>query len=130
MIYQFILQEKPHLFTKMEYIITPKQKQKLINHIQKLIDSEMKDLKELADNDELSFGEAMEVTSIEKIKVVDVEKKEGWVISVDIYKNTSRFSFEDTLYHLYYQLKKHIGANEVRENKMVITQNFGPGIDY
>jgi hypothetical protein len=72
----------------------------------------------------------MEVDSIDRIKVVDVEKYEGWAISVDIYKNTSRFSFDDVLYHLYQQLKKHIGMNSVNERNVIDIRESGPGIDF
>lgn len=114
----------------MEYKITQKQKEKFLNFIQKHVDQEMKILKKFSEEGELSFGESMEVDSIDHIKVVDVEKKEGFVISVDIYKNTTRYSFDDVLYHLYQQLKKHIGMNSVNERNVIDIREFGPGTDF
>ena len=118
------------VFMDMEYKITQNQKDKFIKLIQSHIDYELSVLKKFSSEGELSFGESMEVDSIDRIKVVDVEKKEGWAISVDIYKNTSRFSFDDVLYHIHQQLKKHIGTNSVNERNVIDIREFGPGVDF
>jgi hypothetical protein len=114
----------------MEYKITPGQKEKLIQTIQRYIDSEMEDLKNLSEAEELSYDESHQVDSIDHIKVVDVERKEGWVIDVDLYVNSSALFFDDVLYHMYHQLKKHIGINSVNERNVIDTRESGPGIDF
>lgn len=126
---QFTLIEKLHLFIKMEYKITEKQKEKIIASIQSYIDSEMRDLKEYADNGDLSYEETMQVDSVEKIKVVDVEKKAGWVINVRVYTK-GRFTFDDVFYHISHEIRKYIGMNSINEIDIIDTREFGPGIDF
>jgi hypothetical protein len=114
----------------MEYKITQGQKEKFIQTLQRYIDSEMEQLKKYSEAEELDYDESAEVDSIDRIIVVDVERKEGWVISVDIYKNATRYFFDDVLYHMHHQLKKHIGMNSVNERNVIDVREFGPGIDY
>ena len=89
----------------------------------------MEDLKNLSEAEELSYDESHQVDSIDHIKVVDVERKEGWVIDVDLYVNSNALFFDDVLYHMYHQLKKHIGMNSVNERNVIDMREFGPGID-
>lgn len=114
----------------MEYKITKEQKEKFIQTIQRYIDSEMEELKRNSEEGELSYDESHQVDSIDQIKVVNVERKEGWVIDVDLYVSSSALFFEDVLYHMHYQLKKHIGMNSVNERDVIDTREFGPGIDF
>ena len=114
----------------MEYKITKEQKEKFIQTIQKYIDVEIIDLKKHSEEGELSYDESSQVDSIDHIKVVDVERKEGWVINVDIYKNGMRYSFDDVLYHMSYELKKYIGMNSVNERNVIDIRTSGPGIDW
>jgi hypothetical protein len=114
----------------MIYRISTKQKEKTINLIQKFINSELEILKKYSEDGDLSYDEAFEVDSIDEIRVVDVEKKEGWVILVDIYKNTNRYSFEGVLYNLSYDLRRYIGMNSVNERNVIDNRTSGPGIDW
>ena len=114
----------------MEYKISPGQKEKFIKTIQRYIDSEMEDLKNLSEAEELSYDESHQVDSIDHIKVVNIERKEGWVIDVDLYVNSSARFFDDVLYHMYYQLKKYIGMNSVNERNIIDIRESGPGIDF
>lgn len=114
----------------MEFRISTKQKEKLIDSVQRYIDTELKELKEFSEQGDLSYDESSQVDSIDHIKVVNVEKKEGWVIEVDIYKNGGRYSFDDVLYHLHHELKKYIGMNSVNEREIIDVRSSGPGIDW
>jgi len=63
----------------MNYNISQKQKEKLIQTIQKYIDFEMEDLKKYSEEGELSYDECHQVDSIDHIKVVDVGRKECFI---------------------------------------------------
>jgi hypothetical protein len=116
----------------MEYKISPEQNKKLTKTIQNFIDFELEMLKQTAasEDSEMSFDETHQIETIESIKVHSVDKKEKWIIYVDAYTQRPLYHYDEVLYHISYQLKKHIGPNEVKENQMIITQNFGPGFDY
>ena len=68
----------------MKLLLTETQKNKLVNIIQNQINSELETLRKLSDQDELSFDEQMEVDSIVELKVVNLERKDKWIITVDI----------------------------------------------
>jgi hypothetical protein len=116
----------------MKYVISDSQKEVVGKVIQNFIDSELISLKQLAadEDSELSFDETNQIETIESIKLFSLDKKDKWIIWVDVYTPRPLYYYDEVLYHISYQLKKHIGPNEIRENKMVITQDFGPGIDY
>jgi hypothetical protein len=116
----------------MKYVISDSQKEVVGKVIQNFIDSELISLKQLAadEDSELSFDETNQIETIESIKLFSLDKKDKWIIWVDVYTPRPLYYYDEVLYHISYQLKKHIGSNEIRENKMVITQDFGPGIDY
>jgi hypothetical protein len=116
----------------MKYVISDSQKEVVGKVIQNFIDSELISLKQLAadEDSELSYDTIHQIENIESIKLFDLDKKDKWIIWVDVYTPRPLYYYDEVLYHISYQLKKHIGPNEIRENKMVITQDFGPGIDY
>jgi hypothetical protein len=116
----------------MKYVISDSQKEVVGKVIQNFIDSELISLKQLAadEDSELSFDETNQIETIESIKLFSLDKKDKWIIWVDVYTPRPLYYYDEVLYHISYQLKKHIGSNEIREHKMVITQDFGPGIDY
>ncbi len=116
----------------MEYKISPEQNKKLTKTIQSIIDSELMLLKKEADDDDgdLTYDATRMVQSIEKIEIVDIEKKEKWLINVNIFTNASLYYYDEILYHLSWKLKKHIGENKFTENEQFVEQNFGPGVDY
>lgn len=116
----------------MRYVITENQKDKISKLVQNFIDSELITLKKMAESEdsEMSFEETIQVEKIESIKIHSIDKKDKWIIYVDVYTSRPLYYYDEVLYHISYQLKKHIGPNVIRENQMVITQNFGPGIDY
>jgi hypothetical protein len=116
----------------MKYIITKNQKDKISKLVQNFIDSELVTLKKTAESEdsEFSFDETLQIETIESIKVHSVDKQEKWIIYVDVYTPRPLYYYDEVLYHISYQLKKHIGPNVIRENQMIITQNFGPGVDY
>jgi hypothetical protein len=116
----------------MKYIISDSQKKVVGRVIQNFIDSELNKLKEMgaSEDSDMTFDETHQIETIESIKVHSVDKQEKWIIYVDVYTPRPLYYYDEVLYHISYQLKKHIGPNVVRENKMVITQDFGPGIDY
>ncbi len=114
----------------MNYKINSNQKDKLVQIIQNVIDSELVDLKRHSEEGDLSYDESLQVDSIDQIKVIDIERKEGWVIDVDLYVNSSVLFFDDVLYHLHYELKRYIGMNSVNERNVIDTREFGPGIDW
>lgn len=116
----------------MKYIISDSQKEVVGKVIQNFIDTELIKLKELAadEDSELDFYETNQIETIESIKLFSLDKKEKWIIYVDVYTPRPLYYYDEILYHISYQLGKHIGPNDVKENKMVITQDFGPGIDY
>lgn len=130
--WHYILKEKNRQCINMKYIITENQKDKISKLVQNFIDSELATLKKTAESEdsEMSFEETIQVEKIESIKIHSIDKKDKWIIYVDVYTSRPLYYYDEVLYHISYQLKKHIGPNVVRENKMVITQNFGPGIDY
>ena len=103
----------------MKLLLTETQRSKIVNIIQSQIDSELETLRKLSDQDELSFDEQMEVDSIVELKVVNLERKDKWIITVDIYKNYMRYSFENVLYHMSYQLQPIIGPNKVIEGEII-----------
>jgi hypothetical protein len=103
----------------MKLLLTETQRSKIVNIIQSQIDSELETLRKLSDQDELSFDEQMEVDSIVEFKVVNLERKDEWIITVDIYKNYMRYSFENVLYHMSYQLQPIIGPNKVIEGEVI-----------
>ena len=119
--HQFILTEKNLQFIKMKLLLTETQKNKLVNIIQNQINSELETLRKLSDQDELAFDEQMEVDSIVELKVVNLERKDKWIITVDIHKNYVRYSFENVLYHMSYQLQPIIGPNKVIEGEVIDT---------
>ena len=53
------------------------------------------------------------------INVNNLERKDKWIITVDIYKNYMRYSFENVLYHMSYQLQPIIGPNKVIEGEVI-----------
>jgi hypothetical protein len=116
----------------MKYVISDSQKEVVGKVIQNFIDSELISLKQLAadEDSELSYDTIHQIENIESIKLFSLDKKDKWIIWVDVYTPRPLYYYDEVLYHISYQLKKHIGPNEIRENKMVITQDFGPGIDY
>jgi hypothetical protein len=116
----------------MKYVISDSQKEVVGKVIQNFIDSELIIVKQLAadEDSELSYDTIHQIENIESIKLFDLDKKDKWIIWVDVYTPRPLYYYDEVLYHISYQLKKHIGPNEIRENKMVITQDFGPGIDY
>ena len=128
----YILIEKLQRHINMKYIITENQKDTISKLVQNFIDSELVSLKKTAESEdsEFSFDETLQIETIESIKVHSVDKQEKWIIYVDVYTPRPLYYYDEILYHISYQLKKHIGPNVIRENQMVITQNFGPGIDY
>jgi len=130
--YQFTQKEKNHQYIKMKYIISDSQKEVVGKVIQNFIDTELIKLKELAadEDSELDFYETNLIETIESIKLFSLDKKEKWIIYVDVYTPRPLYYYDEILYHISYQLEKHIGPNDIKENKTVITQNFGPGIDY
>ena len=132
MTYQFTQKEKNQQFINMKYIISDSQKKVVGRVIQNFIDSELNKLKEMgaSEDSDMTFDETHQIETIESIKVHSVDKQEKWIIYVDVYTPRPLYYYDEVLYHISYQLKKHIGSNEIRENKMVITQDFGPGIDY
>lgn len=132
MTYQFTQKEKNHHYIKMKYVISDSQKEVVGKVIQNFIDSELISLKQLAadEDSELSFDETNQIETIESIKLFSLDKKDKWIIWVDVYTPRPLYYYDEVLYHISYQLKKHIGSNEIREHKMVITQDFGPGVDY
>jgi len=132
MTYQFTQKEKNHHYIKMKYVISDSQKKVVGKVIQNFIDSELIIVKQLAadEDSELSYDTIHQIENIESIKLFDLDKKDKWIIWVDVYTPRPLYYYDEVLYHISYQLKKHIGPNEIRENKMVITQDFGPGIDY
>ena len=128
MTYQFTPKEKNHHYIKMKYVISDSQKEVVGKVIQNFIDSELIKLKELAEDEdsELDVYETSQIETIESIKLFSLNKEEKWIIYVDVYTPRPLYYYDEVLYHISYQLKKHIGPNVVRENKMVITQDFGP----
>ena len=116
----------------MEYKISPEQKEKFTRTVQNFIDFELEMLKQMAasEDSELSFDETHQVETVESIKINSIDKKDKWVIYVDVYTSRPLYYYDEVLYHISYQLKKHIGPNEIKENQMFITQDFGPGVDY
>lgn len=114
----------------MKLLLTETQRSKMVNIIQNQINSELETLRKLSDQDELSFDEQMEVDSIVELKVVNLERKDKWIITVDIYKNYIRYSFENVLYHISYQLQPIIGPNTVIEGEIIDKRDNGPGIDW
>lgn len=114
----------------MNYNVSQKQKEKFIQIIQNQIDTEIAELRKYSEEGELSYDESHQVDSIDRIKVVDVGRKEGWVIDVDLYVNSSVLFFDDVLYHLHYELKKYIGMNSVNERNVIDIRESGPGIDW
>ena len=132
MTYQFTQKEKNQHCINMKYIISDSQKKVVGKVIQNFIDSELIIVKQLAadEDSELSYDTIHQIENIESIKLFDLDKKDKWIIWVDVYTPRPLYYYDEVLYHISYQLKKHIGPNEIRENKMVITQDFGPGIDY
>ena len=128
----YILIEKLQRHINMKYIITENQKDTISKLVQNFIDSELVSLKKTAESEdsEFSFDETLQIETIESIKVHSVDKQEKWIIYVDVYTPRPLYYYDEVLYHISYQLKKHIGPNVIRENQMIITQNFGPGVDY
>ena len=124
--------EKNQLFINMEYKISSEQKEKFTKTVQNFIDYELEILKQAAANDdsEMSFDETHQVETVGSIKIHSIDKKEKWIIYVDVYTHRPLYYYDEVLYHISYQLKKHIGPNVIKENQMVITQDFGPGVDF
>lgn len=124
--------EKNQLFINMEYKISPEQKEKFTKTVQNFIDFELEMLKQTAasDDSEMSFDETHQIETVESIKINSIDRKDKWIIYVDVYTSRPLYYYDEVLYHISYQLKKHIGPNVIRENQMVITQDFGPDIDF
>lgn len=118
--------------TNMNYEITSEQKKKFIKSIQSIIDLELVYLKREADDDDgdLTYDATRMIESIKKIEIIDIDKKEKWLINVNLFTNASLYYYDEILYHLSWKLKKHIGENKFTENEQFLEQNFGPGIDY
>lgn len=128
----YIQPEKNQLFINMEYKISPEQKEKFTKTVQNFIDYELEMLKQVAasEDSEMSFDETMQIEKIESIKIHSIDKEEKWIIYIDVYTPRPLYYYDEVLYHISYQLKKHIGPNVIKENQMVITQDFGPGVDF
>lgn len=118
--------------TNMNYEITSEQKKKFIKSIQSIIDLELVYLKREADDDDgdLTYDATRMIQSIKKIEIVDIDKKEKWLINVNLFTNAGLYYYDEILYHLSWKLKKHIGENKFTENEQFVEQNFGPGVDW
>ena len=76
------------------------------------------------------MDELDEIESIEKIVLNNLTIKNPPVVHVDLYKNSQRHDFDNSLISLEYYLKQYIPDIKVILNKIIDTRKFGPGIDW
>lgn len=115
----------------MKVVITQEQKNKLEKIIQRIIDSELDNIRK--ESEEWGMGEMdelHEIGAIDKIKIDRIENDKVLNVYVNIYLSYPRYDFDNTIYEIEYRLKNWFPSIEVFLNEMIDERTFGPGIDW
>ena len=85
----------------MKYVVTPEQIESLKKNIQNFVDFAMNTVRENSKNWDMSdMEELIEVGSVDKIEVVDIEYESVLIAYVDIYQNVYQNDFDFLIYEL------------------------------
>ena len=104
---------------------------KLESITQKMIDKWLENIR--AESEDWGLGEMDEldeVDSIEKLVLNNLTMENPPVAYIDLYKNSQRHDFDNSLINLEYHLKEYIPGIKVIFNNIIDTRKFGPGIDW
>ena len=107
----------------MKYIITETQSNKLKEHIQYLIDSELDNIKN--ESDEWGLGEMdelMEIGSIDKIVIDRIVPHMGTVVYIDIIRKPNmdfRQEYDNTLSEIEYRMEEWIPNIKIFINDII-----------
>ena len=115
----------------MKVVITQEQKNKMEKIIQRIIDSELDNIRK--ESEEWGMGEMdelHEIGAIDKIKIDRIENDKVLNVYVNIYLSYPRYDFDNTIYEIEYRLKNWFPSIEVFLNEMIDERTFGPGIDW
>ncbi len=115
----------------MKVVITQEQKNKFEKIIQRIIDSELDNIRK--ESEEWGMGEMdelHEIGAIDKIKIDRIENDKVLNVYVNIYLSYPRYDFDNTIYEIEHRLKNWFPSIEVFLNEMIDERTFGPGIDW
>ena len=115
----------------MKVVITQEQKNKMEKIIQRIIDSELDNIRK--ESEEWGMGEMdelHEIGAIDKIKIDRIEKDKVLNVYVNIYLSYPRYDFENTLNEIEYRLRKQFPKINFIENEIIDERTWGPGIDW
>ena len=115
----------------MKVVITQEQKNKLEKIIQRIIDSELDNIRK--ESEEWGLGEMdelHEIESIDKIKIDRIESDKVLQVYVNIYINYPRYEFDNTIYEIENRLEDWFPNIEVILNEIIDERTSGPGIDW
>ena len=107
------------------------QKNKLEKIIQRIIDSELDNIRK--ESEEWGLGEMdelHEIESIDKIKIDRIESDKVLQVYVNIYINYPRYEFDNTIYEIENRLEDWFPNIEVILNEIIDERTSGPGIDW
>lgn len=98
---------------------------------QKMIDKWLENIRKESEDWGLGeMDELDEADSIEKVVINNLTMENPPVVYVDLYKNSPRHNFDNSLINLEYHLKEYIPDIKVILNNVIDTRKFGPGIDW
>jgi hypothetical protein len=106
----------------MKIIITESKVGQVKNLVQEIIDDELNNLRQEAD-EEWGLGEMDEINevgSVEKIVVDEIKTTDGISVNVNLYLNTDREDFEIILPMIEYTIEQWIPNAEIHIEKVYI----------
>jgi len=99
----------------MNFTITEKKKQIVLDLLQTYLDQRLDEYKKMDDEGELQYSVSAIVSNIDKIEITDIKRVEGiWSVDLLFYMNRI-FSIvdEDLIYDLSSSLTDYIGENDI-----------------
>jgi len=109
----------------MKIIITESKVGQVKNLVQEIIDDELNNLRQEAD-EEWGLGEMDEINevgSVEKIVVDEIKMTDGISVNVNLYLNTDREDFDIILPMIEYTIEQWIPNAKININKIYLNEN-------
>jgi len=109
----------------MKIIITESKVGQVKNLVQEIIDDELNNLRQEAD-EEWGLGEMDEINevgSVEKIVVDEIKTTDGISVNVNLYLNTDREDFDIILPMIEYTIEQWIPNAKININKIYLNEN-------
>lgn len=104
---------------------------KMENFVQKMIDKSIEEIREESEDWGLGeMDELDEIDSIDKVLLRDFTVGNPTIVSVDLYKNSQRRDFDNTIINLQYYLGKYIPGIKIFLHSVYDIRTFGPSIDF